>query len=79
MVMAQVALGPKHIGSHFMLEVYNKSSRVESVNESLLKFRRLTYQFDGHIFVGIEVFSQPQLSEVPTADFFTHTEVWTNH
>ncbi len=38
-----------------------------------------TYQFDGHIFVSIEIFSQPQLSKVPAADFFTHTEVWANH
>lgn len=38
-----------------------------------------TYQFDGHIFVSIEIFSQPQFSKVSTANFFTHTEVWTNH
>lgn len=41
--------------------------------------RGWTYQFDGHIFVSIEVFSQPQLSKVPAADFFAHTEVWANH
>lgn len=38
-----------------------------------------TYQFDGDILVSIEVFSQPQLSKVPTANFFAHTEVWANH
>ena len=38
-----------------------------------------TYQFDGHVFISIEIFSQPQLAKVPTANFFAHTEVWTNH
>lgn len=40
---------------------------------------RDTYQLNGHIFVSIEIFSQPQFSKVSAANFFTHAEVWTNH
>lgn len=37
------------------------------------------YQFDGHIFVGVEVLPQPQLSKIATANLFSDTEVWANH
>lgn len=37
------------------------------------------YQFDGHIFVGVEVLPQPQLSKIATADFLSDAEVWANH
>lgn len=46
---------------------------------SLRNARGWTYQFDGHIFISIEVFSQPQLAKVPAADFFSHTKVWADH
>ena len=37
------------------------------------------YQFDGHVFVGVQVLAQPQLSEVPTADLLADAEVWSDH
>lgn len=51
----------------------------EFISMSLHKARGWTYQFDGHIFISIEVFSQPQLAKVPAADFFAHAKVWADH
>lgn len=41
--------------------------------------RERSYQFDRHVFVCIQVLSESQLPEVPTADFLSNAEVWSNH
>lgn len=37
------------------------------------------YQFDGHIFIGVEVLAQPQFTKVATADLLPNSEVGANH
>lgn len=41
--------------------------------------RNYFYQFDSHIFIGVQVLSKSQLSKVPTADLLSDPEVWSNH
>lgn len=38
-----------------------------------------THQFDGHVFIGVEVLPQSQLAEVAAADLFPNAKVGANH
>lgn len=42
-------------------------------------FHNSTHQFDGHIFVCVQIFSQPQFTKVSTADLFPNSEVGADH
>ena len=53
---------------------------VESVLEvELWCFGLHWFQFDGHVFIGVKIFSESQFSKVSASDFLADSEVWADH